>query len=212
MKKIMFCVVLLFATSMTMLSQSTISYGQIGTYCPQTGQTLAGEGATAITFYDGYITHSLYGKLYATQKNYDGSTTYMPNQMAGTSALQLNAVLISSDRQRMEEHLTSSMGPMSINMINSYTSMGEDGGRAYQQWIEIQSTLKRGGSSSSGRDNDKGVCRSCGGTGVSKTPNSGGSLNSWVAHYNSNGSRCPYCGGYTQHFHNRCSSCNVPRR
>lgn len=66
------------------------------------------------------------------------------------------------------------------------------------------------GSSSSRRSNS-GVCSSCGGTGVSPTPNSGGSRTSWVAHYNSQGNRCQYCGSYTQHYHDRCSSCNIPR-
>lgn len=66
-------------------------------------------------------------------------------------------------------------------------------------------------SSSSSSSSNSGVCSSCGGTGVSPTPNSGGSLASWVAHYNSQGNRCHYCGRYTQHFHDRCSSCNVPR-
>ena len=66
-------------------------------------------------------------------------------------------------------------------------------------------------SSSSSRRSSSGVCSSCGGTGVSPTPNSGGSLSSWVAHYNSQGNKCPYCGRYTKHFHDKCSSCNVPR-
>lgn len=70
-----------------------------------------------------------------------------------------------------------------------------------------------GSSSSSGRDRNSGsssACRSCGGTGVSKTPNSGGSRSSWVAYYNPAGTHCPYCGGYTEHYHDRCSSCNIP--
>lgn len=63
--------------------------------------------------------------------------------------------------------------------------------------------------SSSYHNKDK-VCSSCGGTGVSKTPNTGGSLTSWVAYYNSQGNKCPYCGGHTKHLHDRCPSCNVP--
>lgn len=66
-------------------------------------------------------------------------------------------------------------------------------------------------SSSSSQHSSSGVCTSCRGTGVSPIPNSGGSLSSWVAHYNSQGNRCPYCGSYTKHFHDKCSSCNVPR-
>lgn len=64
----------------------------------------------------------------------------------------------------------------------------------------------RGNSNSSSKG-----CSKCGGTGVSKTPNSGGSRSSWVAYYNPAGTKCPYCGGYTSHYHDRCSNCNVPR-
>ena len=65
---------------------------------------------------------------------------------------------------------------------------------------------KTSGSSSS----SKGPCRSCGGTGVNSAPNPGGSHFTWVAHYNSDGEKCKYCGRYTSHFHDRCPSCNVP--
>lgn len=64
--------------------------------------------------------------------------------------------------------------------------------------------------SSSSQKKSQSSCISCGGTGVSKTPNTGGSRTSWVAYYNSPNNQCPYCGGYTEHFHDRCSSCNVP--
>lgn len=68
-------------------------------------------------------------------------------------------------------------------------------------------------SSRSSRSNshNSGTCSSCGGTGVSPTPNTGGSRSSWVAHYNSSGQDCPYCNRYDSHFHDRCASCNVPR-
>lgn len=191
-------------------AQKTISYGQVSSFCPQTGQTLGGGGAIAITFYDGYISHPMYGKLYATQRNYDGSVTYVPKGFAGTPAMQLNAVLVSADFQRMEERITSSLGYASMNMINSYTSMGEDEGRSAQRWADANAASRRGGSSYR-NDHDDGLCRSCGGTGVSKTPNSGGSLSSWVAYYNSQGTKCPYCRSYTKHFHDKCASCNVPR-
>ena len=208
MRKIVSYLILLFAVCINSFAQSTISYGQISCYCPQTGQTLGGGGAVAITFYDGYIFHAMYGKLQAAQRNNDGSITYVPTQFAGTPAMQLNAVLVSSDLQRMEERITSTMGNMSLNMINTYTSMGEDGGRGAQRWVDAQAASKRGGNSSH-RNEDK-ECRSCGGTGVSKTPNSGGSRTSWVAYYNTSGNKCPHCGGYTKHFHDRCASCNVP--
>lgn len=163
----------------------------------------------AITFYDWYILHPLYRKLNAVQRNSDGSTTYVPSGPAGTPAAQLNAVLVSANRQKMEERITSTMGYMSLNMINTYTSMGEDGGRGRKKQERCRGRLKKRGTSSR-RSND-GTCRSCGGTGFSKTPNSGGSRTSWVAYYNSQGSKCPYCGGYTGHYHDRCSRCNVPR-
>lgn len=213
MKKIVF----LFATWLNSLigfAQSTISYGQISSYCPQTGQMLGGGGAIAITFYDGYISHPLYGNLYATSRNNDGSTTYQPRQFAGSQALQLNAVLISSNKQKMEERLTSSMGYMSINMINTYTSMGEDGGRAAQQVLEAEIASRRGSVSSDRSHNNRNttkICTSCGGTGVSKRALSGYTTASWVAHFNSPGNCCPYCNGYTKHWHMRCESCNVPR-
>lgn len=121
---------LLLAISVNSHAQTTISYGQISSYCPQTGDMLGGGAAVAITFYDGYILHPLYGRLNAAQRNSDGSTTYVPSGMAGTPAVQLNAVLVSANRQRMEERITSTMGYMSLNMINTYSSMGEDGGRA----------------------------------------------------------------------------------
>lgn len=208
MKNSLICLMLFIATYVNSLAQSTISYGQISCYCPQTGQMYGTNCAIAITFYDGYISHPLYGKLQAVQRNGDGSTTYMPMQFAGTPAMQLNAVLVSSDRQKMEERITSSIGYMSLNMINTYTSMGEDGGQAARQWANAQAASKRGGTSLR-RNDDKG-CRSCGGTGVSKTPNSGGSRTNWVAYYNTSGNKCPYCDGYSEHFHDRCSSCNVP--
>ena len=75
-----------------------------------------------------------------------------------------------------------------------------------------------GNSSSSGSNSSrsssssrKQSCSSCGGTGVDPTPNSGGALHNWVAHYNSSGTKCRYCGRYTGHYHDKCSSCNVPR-
>lgn len=202
------CLALFVVSYINVFSQTTISYGQISSYCPQTGQMLGGGGAVAITFYDGYIKHPLYGILQAVQQNNDGSITYVPTGFAGTPAVQCNAVLVSSDFQRMEERMTSTMGNMMINMINTYTSMGEDGGRAARSWADAQAASKRGRVGSSRHEDHE--CRICGGTGVSKTPNTGGSRTSWVAYYNSAGNKCPYCGGYTSHFHDKCAHCNVP--
>jgi hypothetical protein len=196
--------------SITAMADKTISYGQISSFCPQTGQTLGGGAVIAITIGENYIIHPMYGKLFACQRNYDGSITYLPSGFAGTPGMQLNAVLISSDLQRLEERCTSSVGNMSINMINTYTSAGEDGGRYANSWANAQAVANRGGSSSHD-SRDSGTCSSCKGTGVNKTPNTGGSRSNWVAYYNSQGNKCPYCGGYTRHFHDKCARCNAPR-
>lgn len=147
MRRLFSFVILLLAINIGIYAQTTISYGQISSFCPQTGQMLGGGGAVAITFYDGYISHPLYGKLYATQRNNDGSVTYVPRGFAGTPAMQLNAVLVSADLQRMEERITSSMGYASMNMINTYTSMGEDGGIGAQRWLDANAASRRGDSS-----------------------------------------------------------------
>lgn len=123
MNRLLSLAILSLTISIGLSAQTTISYGQVSSFCPQTGQTLGGGGAIAITFYDGYISHPMYGKLYATQRNNDGSVTYVPKKFAGTPAMQLNAVLVSADYQRMEERITSSMGYASLNMINSYTKV-----------------------------------------------------------------------------------------
>ena len=204
-----FTFILLTIVSLSSYAERTISYGQISCYCPQTGQTLGGGAVVAITIGDDYIEHPLYGTLYAVSHNNDGSTTYMPNGFAGTPGSQLNAVLISRDLQRMEERITSSYGYMSFNMINTYTSAGEDGGRYANSWADAQAASRRGGSSPHSH-RDSGECSSCHGTGVNPTPTSGGSLSNWVAYYNSRGTKCPYCHGYTQHYHDKCARCNVP--
>lgn len=147
MSRLLSLAILSLTISIGLSAQRTISYGQISCFCPQTGQMLGGGGAVAITFYDGYIFHPMYGKLYATQRNNDGSVTYVPKGFAGTPGMQLNAVLVSANYQIMEERITSSMGYASLNMINSYTSMGEDGGRAAQRWADANAASRRGGSS-----------------------------------------------------------------
>ena len=119
MNRLLSLAILSLTISIGLSAQITISYGQVSSFCPQTGQTLGGGGAIAITFYDGYISHPMYGKMYATQRNNDGSVTYVPKKFAGTPAMQLNAVLVSAGYQRMEERITSSMGYASLNRINS---------------------------------------------------------------------------------------------
>lgn len=67
-------------------------------------------------------------------------------------------------------------------------------------------------SSSSNSSGSSGSCFRCHGTGVDPSKSSGGNLSSWVAHYNSSGSKCPYCGAYDEHWHTKCPHCNVPTR
>lgn len=211
MKKFL-SVLIVLSVSVCALADRTFSFGQISSYCPQTNQNLGGGSVISITIGDDYIIHPLYGTLYAASQNMDGSTTYLPSGFAGTPGMQCNAVLISADLQRLEERMTSSFGNMSLNVINTYTNAGEDGGRYANNWANAQAASRRGGSSydSSDRSSSRS-CSSCGGTGVSKTPNTGGSRTNWVAHYNSQGEKCQYCGGYSAHFHDRCARCNVPR-
>lgn len=61
-------------------------------------------------------------------------------------------------------------------------------------------------------DNSGSVCTYCGGSGVNPTQSSGGGRQSWVAYYNSSRLKCPYCGRFNAHYHERCFHCNVPSR
>lgn len=109
-----------------------------------------------------------------------------------------------------------------LKRINSGKYLGSDFMRnfiAYHKGIvamaaSVTSTIDWGSpysSSSTGETSrSSSACSSCGGTGVSKIANTGGSLHNWVAYYNSSGTKCPYCNSYSKHFHDKCSSCNVP--
>lgn len=63
--------------------------------------------------------------------------------------------------------------------------------------------------SGSKRKSGRGKCSICGGTGIN--PIGGGGSASWAGYYNSNGTKCPYCGKYTGHMHDRCQECNTPK-
>ena len=65
--------------------------------------------------------------------------------------------------------------------------------------------------SRSSHSSTKSPCSRCHGTGVDPSPSSGGNLSAWVAHYNATGETCPYCNRVTEHWHTRCSTCNVPQ-
>lgn len=87
--------------------------------------------------------------------------------------------------------------------ILTHSSFGSGGGSS--------SDSSSGSSSGSSSSSLRTTCNVCGGTGISPTPNNGGSRTSWVAYYNSQGTKCPHCGGLTSHYHDRCAHCNVPR-
>ena len=53
-------------------------------------------------------------------------------------------------------------------------------------------------------------CHVCGGTGIDPQPCDTGAGN-WIGYYNPSGTKCPYCGRYSSHRHNKCYHCNVPR-
>lgn len=60
------------------------------------------------------------------------------------------------------------------------------------------------GSSTRRSSNSKASCPHCHGTGVDLSPSSGGGRASHLAHYNSAGQDCPYCGRKTKHYHYKC--------
>lgn len=196
------------------MADRTFSFGQISCYSPQTGLVSGGGAVISLTVGDGYIIHPMYGKLYQGQTNYDGSVAYYPSGYSGTPMAQLQGILLSADLQTMEEHLTSTYGGMTAQMINTYTNAGEDGGRyanSYADAWRSSNDRSHDGDIRRGSRNSSGTCSSCGGTGVNKSPNSGGSRTNWVAYYNQSGNKCPYCGSYTSHYHDKCARCNVPR-
>lgn len=65
--------------------------------------------------------------------------------------------------------------------------------------------------SSSRRDrSSKNTCSDCGGTGLwkrGKTPEYAQPASQFVAHYNREGFKCPYCGYYDSHWHSKCITC-----
>lgn len=191
----------------------TFSFGQISCYSPQTGLVQGGGAVITITVGDGYIIHALYGKLYAASRNRDGSTMYLPSQFAGTPMARLQAVLISGDLQRLEERMTSSYGGMTLQMINTYTNAGEDGGRYANSWANAQAA-------SNDRSHDReirqksrrnsGSCSRCNGTGIdpvcidTSMPSSKTGSSKIPAY-----TKCPYCKETKSHdhWHWRCIEC-----
>lgn len=201
------------AISLTTFADRTFSYGQISCYSPQTGMISGGGAVITVTIGDGYIIHTLYGTLYAASHNMDGSTTYLPSGMAGTPMAQLQGILISSDLQRLEEHLTSTFGGMTCQMINTYTNAGEDGGRYANSWANAQAV-------SNDRSHDReirresrrssGSCSRCHGSGIdpicidTSLPSSKTGSSKIPAY-----TKCPHCGATKSydHWHWRCIEC-----
>lgn len=200
-KRLTFILVLLMSTISVVAQNYVRSYGAISSVCPQTGFTQAADGAIYIEFFDNCIRHPMYGILNKMCTNMDGSTTYIPTQYAGMPAFQLNAILISADETMVEERVTSTMGNMSLNMITTYSYMG-DGTQPYNNvmgaYVVAGSGSSREPSSSTHRD---ATCSKCGGTGWEKTRYQHAT---GTYYYNSPGSTCPVCGYSDKHYHYKC--------
>lgn len=200
--------------SLAASADRTFSFGQISCWSPQTGLVSGGGAVITITVGDGYIIHTLYGTLYAASRNADGSTTYLPSGFAGTPMAQLQGVLISADLQQLEEHMISSFGGMTCQMINTYTNAGEDGGRYANNWANAQAV-----SNDRSRDREirresrrsSGTCSRCHGTGIDPScidtsmPSSKTGSNKIPAY-----TKCPYCNETKSydHWHWRCIECH----
>lgn len=68
----------------------------------------------------------------------------------------------------------------------------------------------------SSASNHNSHCSSCNGTKINPSPvfencDHYPGNSTWLGYYNSPGNRCPHCGRYTKHYHERCSLCNSPR-
>lgn len=209
-KNLIFIIFIISAISV--YAERTFSFGQISTYSPQTGLVSGGGAVIPITIGDGYIIHPLYGKLIEASHNYDGSTTYLPTGYAGTPFAQLQCVMISGNLQCLEEHMTSSYGGMTLQMINTYTNAGEDNGRYANSWTDAQAI-------SNDRSKDREIrrekrrsssCSRCHGSGIDPTctdismPSSKTGSNKIPAY-----TKCPYCGETKSydHWHWRCIEC-----
>lgn len=201
----------LFIAILSAKADRTFTFSQINSYCVETGMNNYVYNKIIMTVGDNYIIHNVFGRYNAQYRNNDGSITYTPVQFRG--GIQPQCILMSQDLSRMEERIQTNLGYSTYSTINTYANSGEDGGQQANAWANTQSAINHGSDSrSSHSHSDSGSCSSCGGTGVNPSPNSGGSLQSWVAYYNSQGTKCPYCGRYTRHYHDKCARCNTPRR
>ena len=195
------------------MADRTFSFGQISCYSPQTGLVSGGGAVISLTVGDGYIIHPMYGKLYEGQTNYDGSVAYYPSGYSGTPMAQLQGILLSADLQRMEEHLTSSFGGMTCQMINTYTNAGEDGGRYANSYADAwRASNDRSHDRDSRREtrSNSGSCSRCHGSGIDPScidtsmPTSKTGSSKIPAY-----TKCPYCKDTKSydHWHWRCIEC-----
>ena len=160
----------------------------------------------------GYL---MLGRMEELGIGYGGNKKYAKKMYA--AGAELNKVGSKECRQELRR----------IEAGNWYTSADAEAYKLY--WSQIVtnsyaasnalssqgSSSSSGSSYSSGRSKkSSGTCTACGGTGVNPTHISGssGSMSSWNAYYNNSGTKCPYCGYYDGHMHDRCSSCNVPNK
>lgn len=211
-KRTLFIIALL-CCNLSIFAQRTFSYSQTSSFCPQTGTSSPTMMAYVVTIGDGYV--EIGGNRFNRyQKNLDGSTTYLPAR-GNTSVgfYQVNAILLSSNWQVLEERVTSSVGGIGLNIINTFQMVEEDGGQYAMAQNSAAIESQRGGSysSPSSRSETRSTCSKCHGTGVD--PNYlkyWGGRQSWLGYYNKSGNKCPHCGNYAEHYHSRCSDCNVP--
>lgn len=198
-----------FLSFVSIEAQRTFSFKLQSSYCPQTGSYESQLGVAVLSLFDGYILFNNC-KYVKSQRNMDGSTTYLPTGNSGLDFYKVNAILVSSNLNVIEEHVTSSVGYMALNMINTYSVVADDDGEYAMRYSQVYQDSKRGGYS--GSENSNSTCSKCNGTGVDPTYlQYWGGVASFLGHYNSNGNKCPYCGKYSQHYHSKCTKCNVPR-
>lgn len=212
--KIIISLFLCLAVTFNALADRTFSFGQISCYSPQTGLVSGGGAVISLTIGDGYIIHPMYGKMFQGQTNYDGSIAYYPSGFAGTPMAQLQGILISADLQRMEEHLTSSYGGMTLQMINTYTNAGEDVGRYANSWsnaVAASNDRSHDRELRSEARHNQSSCPRCHGSGIDPScidtsmPTHKAGTNKIPAY-----TKCPYCHETKSydHWHWRCIECH----
>ena len=91
-------------------------------------------------------------------------------------------------------------------VIGSTATILPDGSTSRETADYSNGRSKSSSSSSSG----KTTCPDCGGTRLwhkGKQPEYARPRSELVGYYNASGSKCPYCGYYTEHWHSTCTTC-----